>query len=410
MLYKLQKPFYSLIALFFVFTIHAQTVDFSDYQAAVDYNAKADVAMELWNEYVRNDLDSLQVLAHDILSVSVRENALYPKAVGEFCLASYLIRKGKFPKGIRYMESAIGFFGTRENHEILSIAYNELGHAHFLQGDYKVAIEKYNTSIKHGTLSPDPTSQFNGKLGMGKSYCAIGDTLMGIELIVAYKNESLKHLKFESVADAYAYLGEVELKRNPALAKSHFEKSMKFSIRSKSKAHLSHSLNNQAIVYYTLGNLDSALIYFNRSLDIRKEMGHIKGISESYNNLGFYYQSLEQWEEAEQYYNLCIEHCRANNLVQDELDALNELLIIYRATKDEKGIAEIEGRAKELDHKISALNEKQESDLMETEKLTETAILESETNATNSLMGYASLAIAGILLLTLYIVKKRRKN
>lgn len=410
MLYRLQKLFAIIFTASLVLSANGQGGTYTTFVGIDDLTLKAEVAVELWNVYLRNDPDSLKIVAHDLLESSIEENHHFAKAIGEFCLSSYLIRKGDFERGIHYMNDAISFFGNQENYELLSIAYNELGHAYFLQGKYNDAVKMYSNSLSHGKLSPDPTSEFNAKIGMGKSFCALGDTIEGLNYLTQYKNESLKRLKFESVADVYAYMGEVELERNPTLAKSHFEKSIKFSIRSNSKAHLSHSYNNQAIVFFSLGNLDSSLFYFKRSLDIRLAMGHMKGISESYNNLGFYYQELEDYKNARLYYLKCVEHCRLNHFIQDELDALVELRTINSLLNYKEYSAELEERIKHLEDLIQTESGKSLNEIGELEILAGTKLESDLEKDSSMLLGILSIVIAGVLLLVLFIAKKRESD
>lgn len=410
MLYRLQKLITILVALVLGSYTVAQSYSYRSFEDEADLSRKSEIAIELWNDYLRNDLDSLKILSHQLLALSVEKNNPFSKAVGEFCLSSFVIRKGQFDKGISHMNNAIEYFGKQENYEMLSIAYNELGHAYFLQGKYTDAIKMYSSSIKHGEFSPDPTSEFNGKLGLGKTYCAIGDTLEGVKFLHQYKNEALKKLKFESVADAYAYLGEVELLRNPSLAKSYFEKSIKFSIRSKSKAHLSHAYNNQAIIFFSLGNLDSSLIYFNRSLEIRMEMGHMKGIAESYNNLGFYFQELEDYPNAKSFYIKCVDHCRTNNFIRDELDALIELQTISQILNDKEFLGSVTQRIGELELLLEQSENGTIQELDEIEKLAGKELRSTIEEKDTLGVGIISMIAASILLIILFVFKRRKEG
>lgn len=376
---------------------------YSSYQAEKNISRKASAGLFLWNLYLRNNLDSLKILGVDLLLVAAEEGDAFTKAVGEQALGSYQIRSGNLEQGIFHLQEARRFYMKREDYDQLTIAYNELGNARFLQGKYQEAIKMYLSSLRFGELAPDPTAAFSAKIGLGKAYVAMGDTAVGLKTIENYKDQAALMRKFESVADAYAYMGEVEMERNIALSKEYYEKSIIFSVKSNSKAHLSHAYNNKAIVFFNLGDLDSSLFYFNQALELRKKLKHKKGIIESYYNLAFFYQEQGKLEMALKYYELSAKEARKNGFNGDERDALLEVKAIAEKLKL-KRYDEVVSRLKALEVEMEKSRSTDDEIIAYAEKVIREADLKPEKRVEDEksysivwLVGGAMLLMGGLL-------------
>ena len=333
---------------------------YADFHHEEDITKKAEIGYYLWNEYLRNDLDSLKVMSVELLLSAAEEKSTFARAIGNSGLGSYLIRNGEIEVGIRHIEESKKYFEQKEDYTILSENYNELGNAHYLAGEYEKAIKSYLASLRYGGLSPDLTAAFSGKLGLGRSYCAIGDTAVGLFTVEKYKDESIKHMKFESAADAYAFMGMIEMDRgNMDLSREYYEKSIVFSGKSKSKSHLSHAYNNKAILHFNLGEADSSLMYFEKSLRLRERIGHHKGIIESNYNVGFFHLEMGDFHNAYIHFNKSAKLARERNFRGDESDALQELLGICNELDY---ISESERIEKRLDELTTYLENKKSED------------------------------------------------
>jgi len=393
----------------FSFLLQAQHT-YSSYQAEENMARKASAGLYLWNQYLRNDLDSLKILGVDLLLAAAEEGDAFAKAVGEQALGSYQIRSGNLEKGIFHLQEARRFYMKREDYDQLTVTYNELGNARFLQGKYHEAIKMYLSSLRFGALAPDPTSAFSAKIGLGKAYVAIGDTAVGLKTIENYKEQAAQVRKFESVADAYAYMGEVEMERNAALSKEYYEKSIIFSIKSKSKAHLSHAYNNKAIVLFNLGDLDSSLFYFNKALELRKTLKHHKGIVESYYNLASFYQEQGKLQMALKYYELSTKEAREFGFNGDESDALLEIKGIAEKLKL-KRYDEVVRRLKFLEEEMENERSTDQEIIAYAEKTIRETHLKSDTHEEEEASSSVLWSIGGaMLLMGLLLWRVRRRS
>lgn len=289
----------------------------------------------MWNQYLRSDIDSVKVVAIELLMDASEKEDEFARAIGTRILGSYLFRSGKIDQGIEYLILSQEYFEKNEDYITSSEIYNEVGHALFLKGQFDEAIASFRKSIQFGKKSTDPTAEFNGEMGMGRCYISKGDTAIGLGVINNYRRLSLEHGKYEAVADAMATLAQVaDDGGNVTLADQYYFRSLSYSKKSKSKIHISHSYANMGILKFNNSDFDSSLYYFNASLKLRQELNSPKGIIEGFYNLGFFYASLEKYDLALE--NLITSRYLANKngFLPDEIDAIMDMIDVYSSIGD----------------------------------------------------------------------------
>lgn len=324
----------------------------------------------MWNYYVRNNLDSLKIDAQNILMIGIEGNNAYAINVGKRSLGSYLVRTGQPSKGIKYLKAANNYFKYKGDKVLQTETLNEIGNGYLNDGKPLEAEKYYLESLKVGKDSPEPTSAFLAESNLAQAYINLGNYDKASALLHHYKNESLKKLKLESVANAYSLLGTIEQeKSNNKLAKEYFRKSAEYGFRSKSKSQIAHAYNNMAIVFFQEGDLNQSLEYFKKALEIRLQTKNSKAISESYYNLGGYYTELKNYADALKYYAISENYSKEKKLLKEELDAVLAIAEVYKLQhKWEEALAK-------MDVYIQ-LQEKYYSELS-IEKTEETALLET---------------------------------
>lgn len=324
-----------LFTILFVSNISHSQVTYSEFLNEEDIHRKTEMGLELWNVYLRSDMDSLKVVAVELLMDASEKENEFARAVGTRILGSHLYRSGKIDQGLEYMIASKEYFEKNEDFITSSELYNEVGHALLLKGEFDEAIVAYRKSIQYGKKSTDPTAEFNAELGMGKAFVALGDTNIGMEMILHYKDLALENKKYEAVADALASLGQIETDRNnTSLANDYYYQSLAYSKKSKSKIHLSHAYANMGILKYTNSDYDSSLYYFGESLNLRVKLNNIKGIIEGYYNLGDYFGGLDQLEKSVENFSKSREMSSKNGFIPDEIDAITEMIHIYKKMGD----------------------------------------------------------------------------
>jgi len=131
---------------------------FSAFKNEKNHLRKAKMALELSQEYVRYNIDSLKILSEE-LKKSSNKNA-FTRAISCRILGIYEVRKGDFNNGIVLLKSAKNYSLSMQDLELLTSDMNELGNAYFLKGDFKTAEFYYKTSLDIGEDSPNETDAF----------------------------------------------------------------------------------------------------------------------------------------------------------------------------------------------------------------------------------------------------------
>jgi len=413
---QVQKHYLRILFLIFLFLLASPGVNaqnnYQEFLEDNDIDKKSEKALYLWNEYLRGDLDSLKILSVEMLLSAADAKSAFGRAVGYKCLGSYQIRTGEIESGLSHMLDSRTYFEQKEDAQMLSEINNDIGNAYYLAGKYSEAIKAYLASLEYGKSSPDKTDKFNAKSGLGKAYCAIGDTSVGMYTMSEYKNESIKIAKYESAADAYAYLGQIEMERGYiSLAKEFYRKSILFSKKSDSKIHLSHALNNQAILKFNLNELDSSLFYFEESLRLREQLNNAKGIIESYYNLGFFYGATGDFHNAYLNYSRSVDLARENKFVGDELDALNELIAICSElgyTEEQENYEQI---AQQLTDRIERKNDTDKEIVAYAEKIIEEVeIVDKVADHAKTSSYFIWILIGGTFFLVIIAFTRKKKK
>ena len=292
-------------------------------------------SLDNWNYFMRNNLDSLKIDALEILFLGLENKNNFAINVGKRSLGSYLIRTGETDKGLRYLTSSNSYFEEREDYLLQTEVLNELGNGYLYAGKPVMAEKYFLKSLKCGKNSPDPTSSFLAEANLAQAYINLQNYDKAEAYLQHYKVECLKIGKLESVANAYASLGQIALiRKKHALAKEYFRKSAGFGLKSKSKALVAHAYNNMAIAYFEEHKTDSSLALFQKALELRLKTKNAKSICESYYNIGGLYVELKHFDKALDYYTLCENHSKSNNLLKEEMDVNLAISDMYKLQKN----------------------------------------------------------------------------
>jgi tetratricopeptide (TPR) repeat protein len=288
-------------------------------------------SLDNWNYFMRNNLDSLKIDAFEILFLGLENKSNFAINVGKRSLGSYLIRTGETDKGLTYLKSSNSYFEERQDYLIQTEVLNELGNGYLYAGKPVLAEKFFLKSLKCGKNSPDPTSAFLAEANLAQAYINLQNYDKAEAYLQHYKKECIKNGKLESVANAYASLGQIALiRKKRALAKEYFQKSAGFGFKSKSKALIAHAYNNLAIAHFEEGKTDSSIALFQKALELRLKIKNAKSICESYYNIGGLYVELKQFDKALEYYTFCENYSKSNNLLKEEMDVNLAISEMYK--------------------------------------------------------------------------------
>lgn len=311
------------------------------------------LAERLKDKYIKTNLDSLRHLADYLLN---RDDNL--SLLGYRYLGSYYSRVGKLSEAIKLFHTSVSFFDSIKEYRQLSEILNEIGNTNYQLSNFGRASENYIASLRYGLTSNDPTAGFNGILGLGKSICANGDTTLGIKLMSLFLERCIAYDKFESAADASAFLGMVfsELGDKP-VSKMYYEQSVGYAKKSRSKTHIANAVANQAIVDVQNGEMKSAENNFLMALKYREELGAKKPVVDAYFNLGTFNIMIENYDKAFDYLMKASTLSKDAGMIRDEYDAIEVILLALPHSISAIGRPELEQRFKVLGDILSRKKE-----------------------------------------------------
>jgi len=223
------------------------------------------------------------------------------------------MNQGNIPEALRYYNKSIRLLEEIDDKGGLSALLNNVGYIYGNQGNISMALEYLHKSLKiHETLG-DKKSSANSMNNIGHIYQQQGDANI--------KNNERNNLY--------------------ATALDYFNKCLKIYEEIGDKSGVATVLNNIGVIYRNKGNLSSSplkkeelfkkvLEYYNKSLNLRKEIGDKKGIAICLNNLGGIYKD---------YIELQKEDFKKEETLNIVLDYYNEGLKIYEELGDKQGIA-----------------------------------------------------------------------
>lgn len=130
----------------------------------------------------------------------------------------------------------------------------------------------------------------------------------------------------------------IELNTHIDISKSteFIELAKKIAPRVSDKNLVQYSFNRIATLYYYRGVLDSALIYYQQSMLLNKEIGDIKGFAFNHTDIAYVYYTLELNDLAEDMYLKAIELARKDNGSYELGHAFVSISMVYRKKLDYK--------------------------------------------------------------------------
>ncbi len=203
----------------------------------------------------------------------------------------------------------------------LSDAYNILGVASKIQGNYSAAIDYYVRSIRMKEVLKDSFGLAASYANLGEVYRlkanypeAVKNYLLSLRVDEALKNET-------GIAYGYNYLGAVyaDLKDNKK-ALENYKAALAIRQKLGQDAGIASGYNNIGTIYMNDGNYAAAMENYEASLKIKEKIQDKFGMANTYVNIGDVYVKQGKQEEAMKNFNLALQ-------LQQEID-------------DQEGVAE----------------------------------------------------------------------
>ncbi len=335
---NLKYKFY-LIQFLVVLFVNTNTLaqDFQSYLKANTIEKKCEIADFIAVDFEFNNLDSLRMLAQDLLRCSYQEKSEKGKNLAFFILGKYFIRVAKEREGIEFINKSKNYYFKNDDYNKITEIYNEIGNAYQYLGQHEEACKWYDFSLKYGKKASDDYISNIASVNLAQAYSKLGNYELAKQHAEQYKDWVLKLGKFKSIANAFSVLGIIELNQESfKQASYYFEQSYEFAKRTNSYAGMGDAYTNLAIIQYYLNDLDSSKTLFKMALDFRKKVKNISKICDAYLNYGGILFELEDYTQAESMYNEGLRLAQKQKSILSELELNQALLELYKTYDLEK--------------------------------------------------------------------------
>ena len=365
---------------------------FHSFKDSKSIEGKTRKALELWEYYLRNDVDSLQFLASE-LATSKNRNS-FSHAVSKRIFGCFQVRKGKILEGIKLLKESKNYFLSIGDMQLLCEELNELGIAYYLLGDLETAAFYFKSSLTTGTQSPKETDAILAEVNLAKVYIAEKDFKQATAILNHYIFSAKELKKWEAVANAYSVLADVNLNLEKyELAKTLCKKQLKYAKKGEALNLKINALNNQALIFFFERNPSKALSLFYEILSIRKKQNIPSKIYDAYYNLASFYVD-ENPILANSFMDSCILMAEKGNYLFLKLEAL-------RFKQDELKQLNLDKTIATLENQIETLNQANEKEREELTQLLKQEIRPIEENNIRVVLAI----IFGFLILLILIIR-----
>nr|MBD3622115.1 tetratricopeptide repeat protein [Sunxiuqinia sp.] len=198
-------------------------------------------------------------------------------------------------QSLSYANEAIGLASSAGDSLLLGLAIFNKGECYYYFEEYDLALQNYR-------LAHTIFEQHEDSVNLGDSHNAIG--------LVFY------------------YTGEYNL------AATHFYHSLEYLKQSTHAEKVANLYSNLGLVFSRIGDARRAIQNFHNASRINAEIKDLSGLAVNYNGLGISFYNLEQYDSSKVYYQKALDLFRQLENRQREAIVLNNIANIYVNTGD----------------------------------------------------------------------------
>jgi hypothetical protein len=301
--------------------------------------------LELSDMFIQTNPDTVVMistrafnLAEEILDIELMLKSAQQKGRG-------YLRSGSYEQSINTFQNMLDILESNTNSDLLiykAHALKGIGNIFFIQFQQELALQYYDDALEYYI-------QFQDSISLGKLYDNIASAHLELKNFETAEEYYLKSLKIgedlgdlEGVASTHinlAIFNDQTSKKERAAY--HANKALEFARTNNALIMESYAVRILGSVAYQNENLDLALEYNERSLEIASEMEIIYELKDTYKNLAEIYYVKGDFQKA---YDNYAEHKEYNDtlLNQESQIKLSELRAAYEEEKLEAEIVLLE--------------------------------------------------------------------
>jgi len=328
-----------------IFSFSSFSQEFEDFRSTNKLDKKITIAEALAYHYVKDNLDSLLLLGHELLKHSNHNKNELGVFSAKRIIGTYKIRTSQIEDGLNLLRSSKNYFLANGNFTSATEVCNEIGNGYQYSGKIDEAIKWYQESIKYGKIAPDENIKNIALINLAQAFILKSDFEKAESAALQYCEWVLSTQAIDATSNAYAVLGNIELKTNNFdEAITYFQYSANFAHKSGSKTQLAHAYTNLGISSFYTGEKEKSVYYFIQALDLNKSIQNVKSICDSYLNLGGVYFELSENENANKFYYEGLDVARNAKIYSSQIELLEA--IIELRNEEKKSTFQLESELK----------------------------------------------------------------
>lgn len=232
-----------------------------------DVNKRVDAIKAISVYYLRTDTIKSKHWCSEGLRIATEFKNIRGIILAHENFGRYYTEHGRYDSAQYYLQTSISLYDTPDYAVEIASCYISLGNIYDIQSNYEKALECY-------LMAEEKYSSKDNVFGTGLAQMGIGN-----------------------IYNTTGYFEE---------AKVYFRKSYK-NLLTKDEVYASWSMNNLATSMTSLGEYDSAIFFFEKSLEIKLRNNDVYGASYTYNDLGSLYYQKKDYDKALNYYLQALE-------------------------------------------------------------------------------------------------------
>ena len=170
--------------------------DYNRYLKEKNIEIKTQLGHALITYYVKNDLDTLQLIIKEQLHHSNQESYREGVICGWNGLGNLLIRKGKEIEGIQYLRKVKNYYLEVGDFFKVTECLNEIGNGYVKMKRDEDAVEWYLQSLEYANFVQEYAR--GAEINLAQAYLRLGDYKSATFHAEAYRDQNLKLASFKS--------------------------------------------------------------------------------------------------------------------------------------------------------------------------------------------------------------------
>lgn len=329
--------FLPLLAILFFHSIAFTGNSTDDRLTKSSNQEKMKIYLELVDEELKKDPDKALKWSKACLAIAQKEKNYYYQVEANRSSGTIFKRKGLYDSALVYFQKVETLAKQKNDEKILADVYGNQAAIFIDQGELEKGIESTFKAIKL-------QEKFKNQRKIGRMYVNLGDVYaklnnnkkahyyLNLAIRIAQKENDLSLLAAaqNTYGISFTYTGELDS------SLVYFQQSAQIREKLKEYAELYWNYNNIGGIHYYSQQFDLALEYFNKALQMGKKMGSPSIEATTLNNIGAIYKEMNQYDLSIKHHLMALNLARKIKLSNVELDALENLKITAEAKGDYK--------------------------------------------------------------------------